>query len=169
MMKRETDRPTKPEGTRRLTASERESLLRLNVAHDILVQEPQHLQARSALVPGARRDLAMIAARIRTLMEGYTRTIPDDQMRTYVNSLVMASYVIGVRRPGGAERDEREYGMWLPFAVLNELLGGCHDHCTMCNLDVTGRRACTLRRALDTIPNDVPQREDGECPYFTVI
>ena len=65
---------------KRLTASERESLIRLNVALEILANEPEHLAARANSVPGAKRDMAMMVAKIRKLLEGFTGTIPDDQL-----------------------------------------------------------------------------------------
>ena len=155
--------------TKRLTASERESLVRLNVALEILTKEPAELAQRSALIPGAKRDLAMMSAKIRKLMDGYAHTIPSEQLRTYANSLKMVSYVIGAKRPGGQGRDDKNYGMWLPYEVINKLLDGCHDHCMMCGLDKTDRKRCPLRKALDTIPNDVERSEDGDCPYYGII
>ena len=68
---------------KRLTASERECLVRLNVALEILTKEPAGLAQRSAMVPGVRRDLAMMAAKINKLMDGFIDTIPNDQLLTY--------------------------------------------------------------------------------------
>ena len=153
---------------KRLTASEREALVRLSVALEILIGEPKHLTARAALVPGAKRDMAMMASRIRKLMEGFTATIPPEQLLIYRRALQMASYTVGVRRPG-EPRDEKDYGIWLPWEVMNVLLQGCHDHCMMCDLDKGQRRACPLKKALDTIPNDQPDRSDGDCPYYTLV
>ena len=49
--------------TKRLTASEREILLRLNVAMEVLILDVAGpLRERSKLVPYARRDMAMLAA-----------------------------------------------------------------------------------------------------------
>lgn len=153
---------------RRLTASEREALMRLNVALEILVSEGEALAKRAKLVPHARRDLAMMAAVIRRLMGEFVLTIPPEQLKTYVNNLNMASYTIGVKRPGGGRKDS-EYGLWLPYGILNELLEGLHDKCMMCDLDRERRRSCSLRKALTAIPNDAPERDDGDCPYFTVL
>lgn len=152
---------------KRLTASERESLVRLNVALEILAFEPSHLAERAALIPGAKRDQAMMASKIRKLMGAFSHTIPDQQLLTYRRALEMTSYTVGARRPT-RERNEKDFGMWIPFEVLNVLLHGCHDHCLMCDLDKGQRRACPLKKALDTIPNDV--RETGDdCPYYTVM
>ena len=156
-------------GKKRLTASKRESLLRLNIALEILAGEPEHLAQRSAMVPGAKRDMAMMAAKIHKLLEGFTETIPDDQLMMYRRSLQMATFTIGIRRPGGTPRNEQDYGMWLPYWIINELLAGLHDKCLMCSLDKGQRRGCSLKKALDTIPNDAALPEDGDCAYYTLI
>lgn len=157
------------ETTKRLTASEREALLRMNVAAEILMLDIHELDRRAALVPWGRRDLAMLSAVARRLLGDFARTIPPDQTKTYMNALAMVSYVVGVKKPGAMSRDEKNYGMWLPYEVLSALLAGCHDHCLMCDLDKSMRRACPLRKALDTIPNDTTDREDGDCPYYTIL
>lgn len=36
----------------------------------------------------------------------------------------------------------------------------------MCNLDKGQRRACALKKALDAVPNDIPDKMDGDCPYY---
>ena len=156
-------------GKRRLTASERESLLRLNVALEILMREPDTLAARAALVPGAKRDLGLLRAKIKTLMEGFTHTIPTEQLISYRNTLRMTSYIIGARRPGSRGRDWTNYGLWLSYEEINGLLEGCHDKCLTCALDTVGRRKCPLRKTLDAIPNDVSERADGDCPYFAML
>ena len=153
---------------KRLTASERESLLRLNVALEILINEPKEIPVRTAMVPYAKRDMAMMAAKIRKIMEGFAQTIPLEQMPIYIRALKMTSYTVGIKRPINNNRND-EYGMWLPFSVLNELLQGCHDHCLTCDFDKIGRMKCPLKKALDAIPNDVHERADGDCPYYTVI
>lgn len=153
---------------RRLTATEKEALQRLNIALEILTKEKDNLAARAAMIPGAKRDMAMMAAKIEKLMGEMVLTIPDEQLATYVRALKMVSYTIGVKNPF-RQTNEKDYGMWLPFDVINGLLEGCHDHCMMCNLDRVGRMRCRFRKTLDTIPNDVVQWQDGDCPYYTVI
>lgn len=154
--------------TKRLTASERESLVRLNIALEILHHEPEVLAARAAMVPGVRRDLAMLRAKIQATMGRIVTTVPDEQIRTYLNALHQASFTIGAKRPGKA-REDREYGMWLPYEVLNTLLNGLHDHCMLCTLERDGRARCELRKGLDAIPNDVPARADGDCQYYALL
>ena len=154
---------------KRLNATERESLVRLNVAYEILLRESENLKDRARAIPWAARDLGLLRYRINRLMEQFAETIPTDQLKTYVNALKMTGYTIGAKRPFGEKRNEKDYGMWLPYEALNTLLEGCHDKCMMCDLDAMGRKKCPLRRALDSIPNDVPERHDGDCQYYTVI
>ena len=152
----------------RLTASDREALMRLNVANQILVNTPEALKKRFSLVKGAKRDAAMMAAKSHRLLEQIIDTIPDEQLPIYARMLRGAQYWIGVRKPGdtAGTGDDSKFGMWVPYSLLNQIMAGCRDHCDMCSLDKGQRRACPLRKAIDTIPNDVPRREDGDCPYF---
>ena len=153
---------------KRLTATEKDALVRMNVVLEILAKEPENLAERAAMIPGAKRDLGMMAAKITKLMDAFAETIPQEQLKTYLNALVMADYVIGVRRPGPHGRDDKTYGMWLPNEVIGALLDGCKDHCMMCPDQLDARKRCRLRKALDMCPSDVQQRDDGDCPYFMV-
>ena len=155
--------------TIRLTASDRESLMRLNVAYEILLTEGAHLERRLRMIDGGMRDWGLLKKKINQLMEYMTATIPEDQMMTYLRSMQMTSYTIGIKRPGATIRNEKDFGMWLSYAVINRLLDGCHDHCMMCSEDKAKRRACELRKALDEIPNDAPERDDDDCPYYTLM
>lgn len=153
----------------RLTASEREALLRLNAAVDILLTEPEHLARRVNQLKHGRRDVAMLAAVTRKLIRGISETIPDEQLVSYLRNLGTASYLVGNKRPGALTRDEWTYGTWVEWGTINALLAGCHDKCTLCDLDAQARRSCPLRRALDSIPNEMADRESGDCPYYAVI
>lgn len=153
----------------RLTASDRESLIRLNIAYEILQTEGEHLSRRIRAIRGGPRDLGMLKAKIHKLMEKVIDTIPEDQLMTYIRALKMATYTVGIRRPGTMERNEKDYGMWLSYEVINAMLSGCHDHCMMCPEDKESRRMCELRKALTSIPNDTPQRSDDDCPFYTII
>lgn len=156
-------------GEKRLTATERESLIRLNVAAAILGNIPAELSERMELIPYAKRDMAMMAKKADALLGRVKATIPEDQERIYDNSLRMASYTIGVRGPGGSGDREKDYGMWISYGALNAMLDACHDHCLMCSLDKYACKKCALRKALDTVPNDVTEDEDLPCKYRAVI
>ena len=136
---------------KRLTASEMETLLRMKAASIILKEIPEKMAQRSDMVPCAKRDFAMLAAKVQKLHDAFIETIPENQISTYNNNLWMCNFSIGVKRP------------------VNTLLEGCHDHCTMCNLDKGQRRACKLKKAMDILPNDVPRYDENDCPYYTVI
>ena len=153
---------------KRMTATEKDALVRLNIALEVLTKEPENLRERAALIPGAKRDMAMMAVKIGKLLDAFAETVPQEQLRTYLNALLMADYVIGVKRPGPHGRDDKTYGMWLPNEVIGALLEGCKDHCLMCPAQLDARKRCRLRKALDMCPSDVPQRDDGDCPYFMV-
>ena len=153
----------------RLSASDRESLMRLNVAFEILETEGDQLARRLRVIKDGKRDYGLIKSRINKLMECMIETIPEDQIMTYVRSLKMTSYTIGIKKPGPMGRNEKDYGMWLSYEVINALLNGCHDHCMMCSEDKAERRACKLRKALATIPNDAPERDDNDCPFYTLM
>lgn len=155
--------------TKRLTASERDALQRLNVAYDILLETASALKERAKMIPYASRDLAMIRGRIEGIMRQIAYSIPPEQRATYNNNLRMASYTIGVKGPAVGTPRNDAYGMWVSWNELNALLEGCHDHCLTCTLDRYGAKKCELRRALDVIPNDCQHTDDGDCPYMTVM
>lgn len=155
--------------TKRLTAGEREALLRMTMAMDILRLDLGPLRERAKLVRWAKRDMAMMAAVAERLETEFIETIPPEQLLMYRRAAQMVSCTIGVKNPGPSTRDEKNYGMWIPWEVLNALLVGCHDHCLMCPMDKAERRACPLRKALTIIPNDSEERSDGDCPYYGLI
>ena len=156
-------------GEKRLTASDRDALMQLNAALCILDDVPEALKERAKLVPCAPRDMAMMAKKIELLLERFAQTIPDEQSRTYLNTIRMMSYTIGVKGPAGQGRRNDEYGTWISWNELNALMEGCHDHCLACSMDKYQARRCPLRHALDVIPNDAEHRDDELCPYMMVI
>ena len=155
--------------TKRLTATERETLLRLNVCGEILHTAPVTLRERSGMVKYLRRDLALARALINKALDQLLDTIPTEQLLSYRNTLRMSSFTVGARRPGGPHANDSEYGTWDAFEQLNTLLDACHDHCMMCDLSSGERRKCPLKKALDVIPHDCPERPTADCPYFTII
>ena len=156
--------------TKRLTASEREALTRLSVACDIIDKTKAELDKRRKMIPYGSRDTEMVKKVLEKLLANYIKTIPIEQLPSYVNNMRMVSYVVGVKRPGViGGRDEENFGMWLPYETLNILFDGCHDKCITCMEDTEGQKRCRLRKALDSIPNDVEDKGDGSCPYYSVI
>ena len=154
---------------KRMSATERDALLRMNVALEILATEPGNLTQRLAEIPYAKRDIALMRTKIYKLIEKLTETIPDDQMPHWVKQLEKTQYYVGVRNPADKNRIEKDYGLWLTFDTLYKLIAGCKDKCLMCMLDKAQRKACPLKKAIDAVPNDVPEKEDGDCPYYTAM
>ena len=150
----------------RLTASEREAMMRLQVAVDILLSAPEMLARRIKLVKYGKRDCAMMAAVTKRLVGQLLETIPPDQLTSMVRNIETASYLVGVKTPGPLTRDEWNYGTWVSYNALTTLVNGCHEACQLCALDAQARRSCKLRKALDSIPNELADRETGDCPYF---
>lgn len=150
--------------TKRMSASERETMLRVVTAMNILITEPEQLKSRMKDVPYYSRDVGMLRKKALTMIEKMTDTIPKEQMWQWYREVKSVSYTVGV--PGVTSRNNEKYGVWLPNNVINALLEGCKEQCLMCNLDKGQRRACALKKALDAVPNDVPDKMDGDCPYY---
>lgn len=151
---------------KRLTGSEREALVNVNVALDLLMKSQDELKARAKTVPGGNRYIAMVIAKLTKLLGYFAATVPHEQLKTYLNNLNMASITVGVKNPANlGRRTGDEYGMWLSYEAIEQIINGCHDHCLMCALDRGERKRCKLKKAMDSIPNDLSPRED-DCPYF---
>jgi hypothetical protein len=147
-----------------MSASERETMLRVVTALNILITEPEQLKSRMKDVPYYSRDVGMLRKKALTMIEKMTDTIPKEQMWQWYREVKSVSYTVGVS--GVTSRNNEKYGVWLPNNVINALLEGCKEQCLMCNLDKGQRRACALKKALDAVPNDVPDKMDGDCPYY---
>ena len=154
---------------KRLTASERDAMLRMNIVLEILDTEAAKLSDRLKDIPYAKRDIGMMKAKIYKLIAALTETIPDDQLMHWMRMLKTATYYVGTRNPNDQNKNEGEFGYWLSVKTIKTLLEGVHDKCLMCDLDKGQRRACKLRKAIDSIPNDTPDREDGDCHYYGIL
>lgn len=156
---------------RRVYASEYDALMRLRVAENVLVhvREKGLLAERVRLVPYGARDLGRLISGMDRLLEQLLGTVPDNQRQTISRNVNSASYTIGVRRPGGAPRNMDDYGVWISLRTLNEILEGLHDHCLMCSMDPAQQRACTLRKALEELPSDIPDKANGGCRYHGIV
>ena len=154
---------------KRMTASERDAMLRMNIVLEILDTETAKLEERLKGIPYAKRDIGMMKQKIYKLIGQLTDTIPDDQMFHWLRMLKTATYYVGARNPVKEAHNKSEYGYWLSVKTIEALLDGLHDKCMVCDLDRSQRRACPLRKAIDSIPNDTPERDDGDCPYYTIL
>lgn len=152
---------------RRLTAGERDIMLRLVTALNILVSEPEKLKERMKGVPYYNRDVGMLRTKALSIIVKMTDTVPKEQMMQWYREVKSVTYVVGV--PNIASRNNDKFGVWLPNNIINALMDGCKERCLMCNLDRAQRRSCELKKTLDAIPNNIPDRIDGDCPYYAEI
>lgn len=155
---------------RRLYSSEHDALLKLRVAENILrhTKEQGLLSERMKLIPYGARDLGNLISGVTRLLEKLLATVPDNQRKTISRNVNSASYTIGVKRPGGT-RNVDDFGMWVSLRTLNQILEGLHDHCLMCSKDIGQQRACPLKKALDELPSDIPDRSDGGCRFHGIV
>lgn len=153
--------------TKRMSASERDTMLRIVTALNILITEPEKLKGRMKDVPYFNRDVGMMKQRALAIIDKMTDTIPQEQMWQWYREIKTVTYVVGV--PGASQHNNDKFGVWLPNNLINALMDGCKEQCLMCNLDKAQRRACRLKKTLDAIPNNVQDKMDGDCPYYAQI
>ena len=94
--------------TKRMSASERETMLRVVTAMNILITEPEQLKARMKDVPYYSRDVGMLRKKALTLIEKMTDTIPKEQMWQWYREVKSVTYTVGV--PGVTSRANEKYG-----------------------------------------------------------
>lgn len=152
---------------KRLYASEREAILRLELAMQFLGIGKRDLAGRLEMVERGKCDAGMLQNRLQALLLRIYRTVPTNQLENLKHSLHSMQYVIGVG-PGGRQHNA-EYGFWLSFDQINTILAALKDHCLMCNLDLEGQRKCKLAGALDDMGNDLHDLPGGGCKYRGVI
>ena len=150
-----------------MTAAEREALERLCAAADMIAVAREDLKSRAPLVKGAQRDLGMLQSRAVKLSKELVETIPPEQRKSWNAGIENLRYWVGIRQPATPMR--KDTGIWLSFDVIDQLIDVCREHCMMCALDKGQRRACPLRKALRTIPNNIDERSDGDCEFYSVI
>lgn len=158
------------EDRKRVTASEREALMRINLAMSFLMDEPVHLKNRSKMVKNGAFLLGSARSALERYMDGAYRTIPAEQLMTIRRSIMETAYRVGIKcsATANANRD-KEWGVVVPNETINLLFDACSDHCLMCGLDTEGQKKCKLRKALDAIPNDSVDEPDGACQYRKMI
>lgn len=150
-----------------LYASEREELQRLYIVLDIISGHMEPLKRRLATIKDGEKDAKIIVTKVTKLLGELYATVPDDQHKVLMRHINSTSYHMGVRGPA-KDKQHDEFGMWIPWNVLGTLLDSCKDNCLMCSLDPQAQQACALRKALDAIPSDTPDRPGG-CRYQGVI
>lgn len=152
---------------KRMTGAEREAIIRLMAAADILLKQRADLAERAKLVPGGPRDYGLIAAKTQSLYAQMLLTVPDDQLKTMLRNIPHLAYTVGTRRFARGDRDA-EYGMWLSFEALAPISEVLHEHCMLCTKDTQEQRQCPLAKALDTLPSEKDDTQPG-CGYFGLV
>ena len=155
---------------KRMTATEREALMRVNLALNFLITEAENLKIRNKMIRRGNQLLGAARGLVRRYVTDLYATVPQEQLAAVRRSVQDTSYTVGVRCQATRDkkRDE-EYGVVVPIGALNIIFSACSDHCLTCMGDYEEQRKCPLRKALDAIPNDVADRSDGRCPYQGVL
>ncbi len=161
------------DGVKRLTAAERDAMMNLSVADQIVSNAIRDLgDERVRMVRYMKRDLKCVEKKLEKMLEAVLGTIPPEQQRTYCRSLMDASYTTGVKcraTSGNEQRRKDEYGLYLTFSEIEGLLDAAKEKCHFCGLDKEGIRRCPLRKTLDAIPNDAPDSDGTDCPYYRIM
>lgn len=159
------------EEIKRLTATEREVLMRLGLAYEFLATDAPMIEARAKMVKNGPAMLRGACGMINKFLQECYKTISTDQMRTLTRSFKEMSYTVGIKCPAtrNNSRREEEYGVIVSIAALNELFAACADHCALCIATPAEAKACKLRKALDSVPNDSEDLPDGGCQYRSVL
>lgn len=155
---------------KRMTASEREALTRINLGLSFLLVETAALEKRTAMIPNGKFWLGAARSALTKYTQAVYDTIPNEQLLTIRRSIMETGYTVGVLCGARANVNRtKEMGLVVPFDVITTLVNGCNDHCLTCALDTEGQKRCQLRKALDAIPNDTVDRDDGGCQYRNMI
>lgn len=153
---------------KRVTASEREAIMRINLITALALEIEEGMQNRFKMVPGMKRDLRLIGALGTKMLRNVFATVPTESLISLKHNVQMCHVQIGARRPGMVGKSNYDdYGTWISFKDLASLIAGCQDHCMMCGLDRETERKCTLKKALDNTGSDVSH--DGGCGYRSVV
>ena len=158
------------EERKRLTASERESILRINLALSITEGHRENLRRRTALIPRGSWYLGVAKGMLAKYLEGCYRTIPPEQLLILKRSMREMTCHVGIRCPATMNANiEKDYGVIVPLGVINTLFSACQDHCLTCMKTGEEQARCELKKALDVVPNDAKDRDDGKCPYGALL
>lgn len=152
------------DGKKRVTSYERDAILQLNAAADILSNGA--LVLRSRLSEDSMKQFAGSVVGIEDAWKEILKSIPEGQLNSLQRDIDGIVYSVGVRRPAVDAGFDKTYGRWVSNEVLYQLIFGCYEHCLTCGYDLQQRRGCRLKKALDEVGNNVEDRDDGDCPYF---
>ena len=156
---------------KRLTATEREAIMRLSLALEFLTVDAEHIKKRAEMVPNGKAMLEEARDKVREFIDLACDTMPKDQLNSMIRTMKMTTFEVGVKCPATMKNSRRldQYGVIVSLNAINELFFACGDHCALCIAGEAEAKGCGLRKALDTIPNDAEDRNDGGCPYRAIF
>lgn len=154
-------------GRTRMTASEREAIMRLAMITSMTHEIEEGLSRRGPGIRGLKRDLAMLRGKSAAMLERVLDTVPTEQLKSLERQIHSSSYVIGVRRPvENGRRDNVNYGIWISWEQLAVFVQAMDDHCLVCDKRGQEIQQCELKKALDLLGVDSVSHEHG-CGYWT--
>ena len=154
----------------RVTAGDREALMRINLGLNFLLEEPERLKRRTKMVRRGAFWLGAARSALERYMTSVYKTIPAEQLQTIRRSIMETGYTIGIKCKATADANRfAEWGVIVPIEVVNVMFDACKDHCLTCMGDTEAQKRCKLRKALDILPNDTEERSDGTCPYRALM
>ena len=152
---------------KRINAHERDAIMRLFVAEGLLNDATPDERLRG--IQYGLRDYRAAQSALSRTVERLLDTVPLEQLKQLQRNLKAAGYTIGVKRPGALTHDDKNFGLWIPWRDISELLSAAREKCLTCTLDKQQRRSCPLAKVLDnSVPNDAPDTDD-DCRYFGVL
>ena len=158
--------------TVRMTATEREALIRVNLGLTFLLDDVKPLENRTRMIKRGGWLLATARGCLQKYIHEALKTVSLDQLKTLNRTIRETTYSVGVRCPATQNRDIekiRDFGIVVSYESMHVLLDACKEKCHLCGYDTEGQRRCPLRKALDSIPNDQIREGQDECPYYQII
>lgn len=154
----------------RLKGYELNALMRYNIALCIL-RDQEGFDKRLAMLKNGKKFLRSAAGMLDAMIDSVYRTVPKEQLMTIKRQIMDTTYTIGVKCKATQSDDKylENYGAVVPYAVLDEIFAACKDHCITCIATPAEAKGCALRKALDVVPNDAEDKDDGSCPYRDVL
>ena len=153
---------------KRLTATEREWLVRMAIAEQIMDGVEPRVKTRIKMVHRGQLFINSARGLLKRFLRDVEATLNDSDRRVLARSFTDTSYTIGIRctaTKGNKTKLDNDYCIVVPIHAIHEPLDACHEHCITCFGSADEAKGCRLRKALDAIPNDTEDRDDGECPY----
>ena len=158
----------KDEGMERLRGNERQGILEILTAYQIVKEAEGKVDKRIGKIKRGRWRAHVALAMLDTLSNELVRTVPVDQLVNLKHDMEHATFKIGMYRPLDTRN---EFGIWLSYADAETLFNGLNDHCLVCDLDRAGQAKCRIRKMMNSIPNEaVDIRDNGQsCPYYSIV